>query len=915
MKFELAVAAVSMRSALKYRRNWDKNSPAVKALQSMMPHGQGKKGYRLYVPIGKPQKHTFTIPPAVRHALKKAGYVTTDYLAKKCVKIGDTEQKNVFNIGKVIAKDTLAKQAFDNDPQLQNSSSQLVQMVISCHPYDIIGMSTGRDWDKQSCMRLDDGVVNRGNPGQYNRHVAEDVAEGTFVVYAVRADDQNIQKPLCRCLVKPFLSDDGEEDILYRRETRIYGNPVPGFDRTLKQFIARLNEKAKTGAYTLNPKLYDDSGGENRHAYHTPSDPNEITFEDALDDLSQAEEFVRQLMEKVHKGEEQEKENPGSISEEGRGASIGIVSYLEQAHDLKKGQLKAIVELVKDSEFVKGEMQTSAITRDMSAGLGYVARKSGALHRLDGINHDYLRSDNAIKFARSGNVSAFKQLAFIAEPTEDDHLYDGAWAVNEILKGKIPIPSKEVLDEMPKLRDTLHTIASAARYMPLLGKNVYQEAAYEILDRIDKDGKKERGEHLIKLLAQTEHPELLLCYLMDNAVYTNADDWYEIQPAKAVYMLAGRRAFKAFDAIDDGKAQRFMADIKMEILKIIVTQPYQAVQFKNTFDAVKKWLEEDDDLVEAFSQELRGGWNLERMVAFVKFSPKSFMSLYSETTLFKSEVHVLLNQILPILLAYEGPKLEAANQDIEFVLQIAQAACKLLPHPKSLASKFEIEEMSNAKLSEIYEQRVTSKSRQGAFDNLPNCLSRIHVGDDSVDVTNDMPLLMSYVPASLFTLPQEILLQNHRLILKELAKLASLDDILTSLEYMADNLEPPPTLEEEDWINENMVEPQMDNDHPEFEEAYVDAREEARKKVEDLNVRLVDQGAKCLQATRQLLTFVGDPDDHDADDFSFGYLTPNIPEEDIEEHMSDIEEKQEYIKDKLNEYEEMHEGYKSDAGY
>jgi len=913
MKLELAVAAVSMRTALKYRRNWNRNSPAVKALQSMMPHGPGKKGYRLYVPIGKPQKHSFTIPPAVRHALKKAGYMATDYLAKKCVKIDDKEQKNVYNIGKVIAKDALAKQAFDNDPQLQNSSADLVQMVISCHPYDIIGMSTGRDWDRQSCMRLDDGVVNRGNPGQYNRHVAEDVAEGTFVVYAIRSNDLNIQKPLCRCLVKPFLSDDGEEDVLYRRESRIYGNPVPGFDRTLKQFIARLNEKAKAGAYTLNPKLYDDSG--DRHAHHTPSDPNEITFEDALDDLTQAEEFVRQLMEKVHKGEALEKDAPGSISEEGRGASIGIVSYLEQAHGLKKGQLKAIVEMVKDSEFVKSEMQTSALTRDMSASLGYVARKSGALHRLDGINHEYLRSDNAIKFARSGNVSAFKQLAFIAEPSEDDHVFDGAWAVNEILSGKIPVPSKEVLDEMPKLRDTLHTIASAARYMPLMGKNVYQEAAYEILDHIDKDGKKERGPHLVELLEKTEHPELLLCYLLDNAVYTSADDWYAIQPAKAVYMLAGRRAFKAFDSINDGKAQRFMSDIKMEILKIVVTQPYQAQQFKHTFDAVRKWLEEDDDLVEAFSQELRGGWTLDHLKEFVKFSMKSFMHLYSETTLFKSEVHVFLNQVMPTLLAYDGPKLEPGNQDIEFVLQVAQAACKLLPHPKSLANKFEIEEVSNAKLAEIYTQRTSRNNRNGAFNNLASCLSKIRIGEESVDVTNDMPLLMSSAPESLYTLPQEVLIQNHRLILKELAKLASVETILTSLEYMADNLDPPPTLEEDEWINENMVEPAMDADHPDYEEAYVDAREAAREKVESLNIKLVDQGAKCLQAMRQIVTFLGDPDEHDPDDFSFGYVTPNISEEDIQEHMSDIEEKQEYLKEKYQDFSDAHEGYKDDAGY
>src|SRR5690606_26640424 len=97
-------------------------------------------------------KKTVSVPPAVRYALKKAGFVVTDYLAKKCVKIADIEQKNEFNIGKVIAKDQHAKAAFDNDPQLQNSNSLETLVVLSCHPYDIIGMSTGRSWDKTSCI-------------------------------------------------------------------------------------------------------------------------------------------------------------------------------------------------------------------------------------------------------------------------------------------------------------------------------------------------------------------------------------------------------------------------------------------------------------------------------------------------------------------------------------------------------------------------------------------------------------------------------------------------------------------------------------------------------------------------------------------------------------------------------------------
>ena len=254
----LGTAAVSLRSALKYRRNWNKNGPTVQLLRKFMP--RGSKGFRVYMPIGvNAANKTPVVPLQVRLAVKNAGFRITDYLAKKCVKLADKEQKNVFNIGKVISKDAVAKAAFDNDPQLQNSSTVEFQMVISCHPYDIIGMSTGRDWDNESCMRLAD--YREGWRDGVNKHyLDQDVAEGTLVAYAIRGKDTNIEKPLGRCLLKPFLHQEGDS-IMYRRETRIYGNPVPGFTETLNRFLRKLNTGIPAGMYRLNEKLYNDGVG------------------------------------------------------------------------------------------------------------------------------------------------------------------------------------------------------------------------------------------------------------------------------------------------------------------------------------------------------------------------------------------------------------------------------------------------------------------------------------------------------------------------------------------------------------------------------------------------------------------------------------------------------------------------------
>lgn len=293
MKTHIALAAVALRTAIKYSRDWNKNSPTVQLLQSLMPNiPHQKKGYRLYVPIGNREVRHYQIPPAVYFAVNKAGFVVTDYLAKKCVKKSDVQQKNVFNIGKVIAKDEHAKAIFDNDPQLQNSSTKAFDLVLSCHPYDVIGMSTGRSWDMQSCMRLDDGRSNIGDSGMHARILKNDVAEGTIVAYAINRNDPNIANPLCRCLIKPFLSAD-TTDILWRRETKIYGNNVPGFSSALNRMLRKMNEKVAHGTYTKALGLYNDGVGDT-YRYEGVHELS-IKSEDILD----ADEHLWQSLEKA----------------------------------------------------------------------------------------------------------------------------------------------------------------------------------------------------------------------------------------------------------------------------------------------------------------------------------------------------------------------------------------------------------------------------------------------------------------------------------------------------------------------------------------------------------------------------------------------------------------------------------------
>lgn len=261
MEIQLALAAVHLTTALKYRRGWNKDNVGVQILKGFTK-GKGLKAsqqYRLYLPIHA--KHPkVKIPPAIKSAVESAGYVISDYIAGLATQ---KDGKRVMKIGKLLKTDSL-RNTFANDTQRQSHKNEYT-CVISCHPYDIIGMSTGRTWDQFSCMRLGAGSKlnadsNNGTDGAYAETVARDVQAGTLVAYAVKNSDTNINSPDARLLIKPFKSATGKE-ILFRVETKVYGNHVTGFRETVSAFLREVNKNVSAGRYTLIDGLYNDGAG------------------------------------------------------------------------------------------------------------------------------------------------------------------------------------------------------------------------------------------------------------------------------------------------------------------------------------------------------------------------------------------------------------------------------------------------------------------------------------------------------------------------------------------------------------------------------------------------------------------------------------------------------------------------------
>jgi len=158
---------------------------------------KNKSGDRLYFTLDdvkndSDDKHILECEPIITKFLGYRGYEVVNFYKGKVKKFND---KNIINIGKVLtflgkrdkeALDLLKKYAGEKS-LLSIGDDYLI--VISKHPYDIVGMSTDRNWT--SCMNIRDDKVS-----QYNKYLPLDITQGTIVSYLIKRHDLNIKRPI-----------------------------------------------------------------------------------------------------------------------------------------------------------------------------------------------------------------------------------------------------------------------------------------------------------------------------------------------------------------------------------------------------------------------------------------------------------------------------------------------------------------------------------------------------------------------------------------------------------------------------------------------------------------------------------------------------------------------------------------------
>jgi hypothetical protein len=219
-----------------------------------------KKGYRIAFPFnmkGGEVQDKSPIESEIDSLIQKHGFKVKDYFKGLAF---DEKNKRDIKIGKVLnivsKKDKKAEQLlnkFNTDTKrTQTKSADEKLIVFSYHPYDIAGMTAGRDWT--SCM----DVISGSN----SHYVYVDIEKGTCIAYIIDKEDTNIKKPLARILIKPYLNVEDQKDTLLYPEEQVYGQ-IPNEGKFIS-FVDDTMEKVQkmSGTYKRLRLSISDSGRE-----------------------------------------------------------------------------------------------------------------------------------------------------------------------------------------------------------------------------------------------------------------------------------------------------------------------------------------------------------------------------------------------------------------------------------------------------------------------------------------------------------------------------------------------------------------------------------------------------------------------------------------------------------------------------
>ena len=230
-------------------KNWNKSRYG--AIFNKYGSGNGPEKYRIYIPMGEQLEAESPAPEEIIIALARKGYTVDSYKAGIAV---DKSGKRKIRIGKLLSDDPELLKQFTNDAGRAAKSGNLL-MVISRHPYDVLGMSFDRGWT--SCMNLTEGL--------HRSYLTADVKLGTVVAYLVKSDDRNINRPIARIALRPAFLNGRTKNSMILCPGPMYGQGSNAFSLNVEKFAKWANSGSPKGKYKMSHELYTEDYGEEEY--------------------------------------------------------------------------------------------------------------------------------------------------------------------------------------------------------------------------------------------------------------------------------------------------------------------------------------------------------------------------------------------------------------------------------------------------------------------------------------------------------------------------------------------------------------------------------------------------------------------------------------------------------------------------
>lgn len=149
-------------------------------------------------------------------------------------------------------------QAFQHDPVRVGAGKTDYDIVITNHPHDVYGMSTGRGWTSCADMEEPKGYAAQKMKDEINNH--------THVAYLVNRGDNYDKNSIARIAFKHHtaLSEKSDSNPHQSHQTlisekRVYGQAPTDFRTVAEHEMSKLFP-IKNDIYMKNPYVYNDSG-------------------------------------------------------------------------------------------------------------------------------------------------------------------------------------------------------------------------------------------------------------------------------------------------------------------------------------------------------------------------------------------------------------------------------------------------------------------------------------------------------------------------------------------------------------------------------------------------------------------------------------------------------------------------------